>query len=158
MYLNQVTLVGNLTRDPEMKALPSGQNVTNFGIATNRYYKDKDGNRQDAVEYHNLVAFGKQAELIAQYLQKGSQALVNGRLQTRSWEGDDGKKNYRTEIIVETVQFGSKAGDNNDKSDVTPEDQARRSAIQAEIDARRGKAADAPELPEEEINPADIPF
>lgn len=109
MYLNKVMVYGNLCRDPEMKALPSGSNVTNFSIATNRTYNDKDGNKQEEVEYHNIVVFGKQAENVAKYLTKGSSAYVEGRLQTRSWE-KDGQKMYRTEIVAETVQFGPKGG------------------------------------------------
>lgn len=150
MYLNKATIVGNLTRDPEMKTLPSGQPVTSFGMATNRYYKDKNGNRQDAVDYHNLVAFGKQAELIAQYLRKGSQALVEGRIQTRSWD-KDGQKQYRTEIIVETVQFGQKP---------ETENETRRAEVQREIEQRIGtdNAQPPEDLPENELDVQDIPF
>lgn len=144
MYCNNVFLVGNLTRDVELKALPSGNMVANFGMATNRYYKDKEGNRQDEVEYHNLVAFGKQAELIAQYLKKGSQALIQGRLQTRSWE-TDGHKNYRTEIIVEAVQFGAKRND-TEAPNQTPAEQPE------------GKYMHTTDYPEEDISPESIPF
>ena len=98
---------GNLTRDPEMKSLPSGQNVTSMSIATNRRFKDKDGNLQDETQYHNVVVWGKQAESVAKYLTKGSSALVVGRLETRSWE-KDGAKQYRTEIVAEDVTFGAK--------------------------------------------------
>jgi single-strand DNA-binding protein len=108
MYLNKVVLIGNLTRDPELKALPSGVNVANFGVATNRNYKDKDGNKKEDVEFHNIVVFGKQAEVISQWCKKGSQILIEGRLSTKTWESD-GKKMYKTEIIVENFQFGNKA-------------------------------------------------
>ncbi len=108
MYnLNTATVEGNLTRDPEMKALPSGQNVTTFSMATNRKYKDKDGVLQEEVEFHNITVWGKQAESVNTYLKKGSSALVLGRLQTRSWE-KDGAKHYRTEIVAEDVTFGAK--------------------------------------------------
>lgn len=108
MYsLNKVMIEGNLTRDPEMKSLPSGQNVTSMSIATNRRFKDKDGNLQDETQYHNVVVWGKQAESVAKYLTKGSSALVVGRLETRSWE-KDGQKQYRTEIVAEDVTFGAK--------------------------------------------------
>jgi single-strand DNA-binding protein len=116
MYLNKVQIIGNLTRDPEMKALPSGMSVTNFGVATNRTWKDKNtGEKKEEVEYHNLVAFGKQAEIITQYMSKGSQVYVEGRLQTRSWD-KDGQKMYRTEIVVEMVQFGKKTPQNGSQS------------------------------------------
>lgn len=107
MYLNKAMVYGNLTRDPEMKALPSGSNVTSMSLATNRRYTDRDGKLQEEVEYHNVVVFGKQAESCAKYLSKGSGAYVEGRLQTRSWE-KDGVKMYRTEIVADTVQFGLK--------------------------------------------------
>ncbi len=107
MYINKAMVYGNLTRDPEMKALPSGQNVTSMSIATNRTYKDKDGKSQDETEYHNVVVWGKTAENCAKYLTKGSGVYVEGRLQTRSWE-KDGVKQYRTEIVAESVQFGAK--------------------------------------------------
>jgi len=142
MYLNKAIVVGNLTRDPETKSLPSGMKVTTFGIATNRVWM-KDGVKQESADYHNIVVFGRQAETTAQYLKKGSQALVEGRMQTRSWEGNDGQKRYRTEIIAERVQFGSrpggKAGDGKESK-----------ALDDEIDTI--------EYPKDEINPDDIPF
>src|SRR3989338_6930627 len=111
MYLNKVFLYGNLTRDPELKALPSGSQVANFGIATNRTFKDKNGQKQETTEFHNIVAFGRTAEVIAQYCKKGRPIFVEGRIQTRSWEGkEDGKKQYRTEIIVDNFQFGADGG------------------------------------------------
>ena len=110
MYLNRALLIGNLTRDPELKALPSGNQVTNFGIATNRVYRDRDGNKQETTEFHNIVVFGRQAETCAQYLKKGQSVLIEGRIQTRSWDGQDGQKRYRTEIVADRVQFGPKAG------------------------------------------------
>lgn len=107
MYLNSVTLIGNLTKDPEMKALPTGANVTTFGLATNRKYKNKDGQYVDEPEYHNIVVFGPQAESCNKYLAKGTQVLIQGRLKTRDWE-KDGVKHYRTEIVAEDVTFGRK--------------------------------------------------
>ena len=107
MYINKAMIYGNLTRDPEMKALPSGQNVTSMSIATNRVYKDRDGKQQEEADYHNVVVFGKQAENCAKYLTKGGGVFIEGRLQTRSWD-KDGVKQYRTEIIADSVQFGAK--------------------------------------------------
>lgn len=141
MYVNQVTLYGNLTRDPELKALPSGMNVANFSVATNRVYKDKDGKKVEQVEYHNVVSFGKQADLIAQYLTKGSPIYVMGRLQTQSWE-KDGVKHYRTEVVVETFQFGPKSSTAGQKP--------------ANSSQSKGDSV-LPEYPEE-INEGDIPF
>src|SRR3989344_3501817 len=109
MYLNKVFIAGNLTRDPELRALPSGANVTSFGVATNRVWKDQNGEKKEATEFHNIVVFGRQADTCAQYLKKGQQVLVEGRLQTRSWD-KEGQKQYRTEIVADRVQFGSKSG------------------------------------------------
>lgn len=146
MYLNKAMVYGNLTRDPELKALPSGMNVCSFSLATNRVYNDRDGNRQEATDYHNIVVFGKQADNCSKYLFKGNSAFVEGRLQTRSWEAN-GQKNYRTEIVADRVQFGPKGGGGNNapvgNSD-TPQDDS--------------KAPSVPDYPEEEINPEDIPF
>ena len=141
---------GNLTRDPEMKALPSGMNVTSFSIATNRRYKDRDGNYQDAVDYHNVVVFGRQAETSAQYLKKGSSAYIEGRLQTRSWE-KDGQKQYRTEIVADRVQFGPKSEGSGGGASAAP-------AAASTTGATDEKAPAMPDYPEEEINPEDIPF
>ena len=111
MYLNKVYLYGNLTRDPEMKSLPSGSKVTQFSLATNRVYKDQAGARQEQTEYHNIVVFGRQAETSAQYLKKGQGVMIEGRIQTRSWDDKTtGEKKYRTEIVADAVQFGPKTG------------------------------------------------
>ena len=117
-YLNKALVMGNLTRDPELKGLPSGSTVCNFSIATNRTWKDKEGNKQEEPEFHNIVVYGKQADSCGQYLKKGQEALVEGRIQTRSWEGEDGKKNYRTEIVGESVTFGRK----DDSDQTSPSD------------------------------------
>ncbi|OGI87983.1 single-stranded DNA-binding protein [Candidatus Nomurabacteria bacterium RIFCSPLOWO2_01_FULL_33_24] len=149
MYLNKVFIIGNLTRDPELKSLPSGVKVTNFSVATNRVWKDKEGQKQEAVEYHNLVVFGRQAETVAQYLKKGSSVLVEGRIQTRSWEADDGSKRYRTEIIADRVQFGSRTGFGGSN-------QAKPTRTSSET--KSGEEIETIEYPEEDINPEDIPF
>jgi single-strand DNA-binding protein len=149
MYLNKVFLYGNLTRDPEIRALPSGSQVASFAIATNRVYKDAQGAKQEAVEYHNIVVFGRQAEIIGQYMKKGRPIFVEGRVQTRSYE-KDGVKHYRTEIVSERFQFGpsgggaggsggSMGGSSRDGVDTMPKE-------------------DTIEYPSEEINPEDIPF
>ena len=102
--LNKVLLIGNLGRDPEMRSLPSGQPVANFSLATSRKWKDRDGNRKEETEWHNIVVFGKQAEIAGQYLNKGKQVYIEGRIQTRNWE-KDGQKHYRTEIICDNFQM-----------------------------------------------------
>ena len=149
MYLNKVLIIGNLTRDPELRSLPSGVQVATIGLATNRIYKDKSGARQEATEYHNVVVFGRQAETSAQYLKKGQSAMVEGRLQTRSWDDKaTGIKKYRTEIVADRVQFGPKAGGATSGGSMpSSDDQSASEDKGGQID-----------YPEEEINPDDIPF
>jgi single-strand DNA-binding protein len=110
MYLNKALIYGNLTRDPEMRALPSGIQVASFSVATNRVWKDKNGAKQESADYHNVVVFGRQADIVGQYLKKGSGVFVEGRMQTRSWDGKDGEKKYRTEIVADRIQFGPRSG------------------------------------------------
>ncbi|MEI6042196.1 MAG: single-stranded DNA-binding protein [bacterium] len=162
MYLNKAFVIGNLTRDPELKALPSGMSVTSFSVATNRVWKDKDGSKQEAADYHNIVVFGRQAETSAQYLKKGSSVLVEGRMQTRSWDGADGKKLYRTEVIADNIQFGSRAGDAGSTGSFgNGGSEAKAPSAFAKKADDTGNALnqlDSIEYPEEEINPEDIPF
>ncbi len=153
MYINKVELYGNLTRDPELKALPSGQQVANFAIATNRTFKNKEGQKQESTEFHNVVAFGRTAEVIGQYLKKGRPIFIEGRLQTRSWE-KDGAKQYRTEVIIENFQFGPDGGRGEGG---TP----RSSSAPASDDMSESMPSgggDSIQYPDEEINPEDIPF
>lgn len=110
MNLNKAMILGNLTRDPESKTTPSGQTVTTFGIATNRFYFDQQKQRQQKVEFHNIVAWGRLGEICAQYLKRGQLAFVEGRIETRTWEAPDGTKKFRTEIIAENMQMGPKVG------------------------------------------------
>ncbi len=99
--LNRAQIVGNVTRDPEMRYTPNGQAVCSFGVATNRRWRDKDGNNQEKTEFHNVVAWRKAAEIISQYVKKGNKIYIEGRLETRQWEGQDGGQRNRTEIVVE---------------------------------------------------------
>lgn len=151
MYLNKIFVIGNLTRDVELKALPTGTKVANLSIATNRSWKDAQGMKKEDVEYHNIVAFGKQAEVLAQYCTKGSQLLVEGRLQTRSWDATDGSKRYRTEIILENFQFGNKPLG----STAAP---VQKTAPVASVQDETPPDIDPIDYPEENINLEDIPF
>lgn len=144
MYLNKAFIFGNLTRDPEVRSLPSGVQVTSFSLATNRVWKDQNGAKQESTEFHNIVVFGRQAETSAQYLKKGSSALIEGRIQTRSWEAD-GQKKYRTEIVADRVQFGPRTGGQAPSAD-TSKPKAKKEEL------------DTIEYPDDEINPDDIPF
>ena len=155
MYLNKVFLYGNLTRDPEVRALPSGQQVASFALATNRTYTDKNGSKQEAVEFHNIVAFGRQADVIAQYLKKGRPIFVEGRIQTRSWDDkSSGEKKYRTEIVIENFQFGPSSAPHGGAAEGKPSFQ-KGGAPKA---GGGKKADDEVQYPEETVSADDIPF
>lgn len=151
MNMNRVILIGNMTRDPELRTLPSGQPVANFGLATNRMWKNKDGSQQKHTEFHNIVMFGRLAEIAQQYLKKGASVMVEGRIQTRSWQGQDGIKKFKTEIVVENMQMGPRR---------TPAESTAGQENQAEPAQSEGSSGQIPtvEYPEDEINPNDIPF
>ncbi len=108
MNLNKAFVLGNVTREPEVKNLPSGQQVTNFSIATNRFHTSGSGEKKQEAEFHNIVCFGKLADISARYLTKGGLVLIEGRIQTRNWTNTAGAKQYRTEIIAESLQLGPK--------------------------------------------------
>ncbi len=145
--LNKVMLIGNLTKDPEAKTLPSGQSLSNFSLATNRTWKDKDGSKKEQAEFHNIIAWGKLAEICNQYLKKGSKVYIEGRLQTRSWDDQNGVKKYRTEIIAENLSMlSSRGASSTSDSGLSKQQQSTEDElpiIQAD---------------EEEINIEDIPF
>src|SRR3989338_8713981 len=149
MYLNKAIVIGNLTRDPELRSLPNGTKVFSFSVANNRAWKNKKGARQEAADYHNVVVFGRQAETVAQYMKKGSSILVEGRMQTRSWEDkNSGEKKYRTEIVADRTQFGPKSGG----SGFAP------GKVEGQAQSTSSDNVDEIEYPEEDINPEDIPF
>ena len=152
MNLNRAQIFGNLTKDPELKSLPSGTKVVSFGVATNRTWKDKNGAKQEEVTFHNVVAFGKQAEVLAQYMKKGKSIFVEGRITNRSWDDKDGTKKYRSEITLENFQFGPSApGAGGYQATDT-------SSKEASPSKSKAPEMDTIEYPTEEINPEDIPF
>jgi len=147
MNLNKVFLIGNLTRDPETRSLPSGQPVASFGLATNRIF-NRDGKRESQAEFHNIVAFGRLAEIASQYLTKGKMAYIEGRLQTRTWQDKEGNKRNRTEVIAERMQLGPRppaGGGGQGGAAIPPE-------------APKAEEIETVEYPSEEINPDEIPF
>jgi single-strand DNA-binding protein len=150
--LNKALLIGRLTKDPEMRYTPSGTAVTNFSIATNRWSSGPDGERKEFTDYHNIVAYnaGKRnlAEIVAQYTRKGALVFIEGRIQTRSWEGQDGQKRRTTEIIANDVQFLDSRS--SGPSDGAPRGGAGRSTHADEIPA----PDDAPR----DVDPDEIPF
>lgn len=146
MNLNRAMIIGNLTRDPESRTTTGGQNVCTFGVATSSSWKDASGQRQERVEFHNIVAWGKLAEICQQYLGKGRKVYVEGRLQTREWDGKDGGKKNRTEIVADNMIMLDKSpqGSNQGSAAWTP--------------AAQSAPAPVTEMKEEEIKVEDIPF
>lgn len=161
MNLNKVIIVGRIGRDPEMKATPSGATVTSFSLATSKNWKDKNGEKQEQTEWHNVVFWNKPAEIIAQYVKKGDLLLVEGRIQTRTYE-KDGVKMYRTEIIGEQFQFGTKANNDGDRDTRSQADKDfdEMGGDQPPATSKPAKKKGASTAPVEEgdINPEDIPF
>lgn len=136
MNLNKAFVLGNVTRDPEVRSLPSGQQVASFGVATNRFYTS-NGQKQQDTEFHNIVCFGKLADIAGQYLNKGSLVLIEGRIKTRNWQNQQGVKQYRTEIIAEVLQLGPKgagfSGGSNAAKFTKPEPEAQKQENSDEI-------------------------
>ncbi len=153
MDLNKVQIIGRLTRDPEIRTTPTGTNVASFSVATGFTWTDQSGQKKEQTEFHNVVAWRKLGEIVGQYLKKGSQVYIEGRLTTRSWEGQDGKKNYRTEIVAENMIMLGRPGAGSGSS--TPQPGAAfpdRSAMKPEQPDPKS------ELPEIQIDNDDLPF
>ena len=144
MNLNKAMIIGNVTRDPEVRATPSGQNVVSFSVATNRRWTDQSGEKKEQVEYHNVVAWRKLADIIGQYVKKGSKVYIEGRLQTRSWDDQSGVKKYKTEIVADNMIMLDRAGANEGAVKKTGEDD--------------NSSQPEPPAGEPEINVEDIPF
>ena len=148
---NKVILMGNLTRDPEVRTTPSGQSVANFSLAVNRTWKDQSGQTQDAVSYIDCVAWGKVGEIIAQYVQKGRPLLVSGRLDQRSWEDKEtGGKRSKVEVVVEDFNFidgGGNSGNSDFNSSPAPRNSGAKKASEPEVDDIDDKPIDLSEIP-----------
>lgn len=153
MNLNKIFILGRLTADPQLRTTPSGQSVASFAVATNRIWTDKSGNRKEDVEFHNIVAWGKQAEIASQFLTKGGLVLIEGRIQTRSWQDKQGQNRKTTEIICERLQLGPRSGGGGTPrqypSSSAPDSQPLPAEEVPVINIEEGK---------EEINPEDLPF
>ncbi|MFH1522406.1 MAG: single-stranded DNA-binding protein [Patescibacteria group bacterium] len=161
MNLNKAMIIGNLTRDPEVRTTPAGQTVTSFGVATNFIWTDQQGQKQERVEYHNIVAWRRLAEICGQYLHKGSKVFIEGRLQTRDWVGQDGLKRYRTEIVAENMIMLDRVGSGGSSSmpseqPPVPEEQP---SVNNEPVINIDEFADEGQNPsEEDIKVENIPF
>ena len=156
MDLNKVILIGRLTADPEVRTTPQGITVASFSVATNRVWKDQQGNQQDRTEFHNVVTWRRLAEICAQYLTKGKQIYLEGHLQTRTWEGKDGKKNYRTEVIADNMIMLGSRGDS--PSAPAPARAAANTYASPSSDTKPAEEAAPATISDEEIRIEDIPF
>ena len=150
MDLNKVFVLGRLTADPQLRSTPTGQQVTSFGVATNRVWNDKSGTKQQEVEFHNVVLWGRQAEIVTQFLTKGSMILVEGRLRTRTWQNQQGQTMRTTEIIGEKIQLGPRPAGQGPQKDFSGQ-------------TKEGFSSPKNDLPEinideEEITAEDLPF
>lgn len=156
MNLNKAMIIGNITRDPEVKSTPSGLPVATFSVATNMIWKDQRGQRQEKVEYHNIVAWRRLAEICGQYLKKGSKVYVEGRMQTRDWTGQDGIKRYRTEVIADNLIMLDRAGGSAMPMAGNAPMQRAQQPMEPVIDIDEGMIEENPS--EEEIKVENIPF
>jgi single-strand DNA-binding protein len=150
MNLNKVLIIGRLTADPQVRSTPGGTQVTSFSLATNRNWTDKSGAKKESTEFHNIVVWGRQAEVAAKFLTKGSEVYIEGRLQTRSWEGKDGQSRKTTEIICERMQLGSRR--------VSPSDSASNTKGPKPNDEPVAGEMPVIEIGDDDIKPEDLPF
>jgi single-strand DNA-binding protein len=157
MNLNKSFVLGNLTQTPEKRSLPSGHSVTSFGVATNRFYVDQNQEKKQDTEFHNIVLFGKLADIACQYLQKGALVLIEGRLKTRNWQDTAGIKHYKTEIIGEKMQLGPRTGEKRMDSEHSEQYEAPRKNV-VDKDSIPVIEEDSIQSKEEEIDIKDIPF
>ncbi len=169
MSVNKVILVGNLGKDPELRYTPSGTAVVNFPLATSENFKDRDGNKQEKTEWHNIVAWRQLAEICGKYLHKGKQIYIEGKLQTRKWQDKNGVDRYSTEIVADSMQMLGRAGDdsggyaqgqNSSRSDNNRSDSGRQDSYQNNNYSDSGARVQSPSAPPEpSFNPDDeIPF
>ncbi|HSX40353.1 MAG TPA: single-stranded DNA-binding protein [Candidatus Saccharimonadales bacterium] len=165
--LNRVQLIGNLTRDPELRYTPNGTAVCSFGLATNRTWTTEQGEKHEEAEFHNIVAWNKLAELCSQFLTKGRKVYLEGRLSTRSWQAQDGTQKNRTEIIIsDMILLDSKRPDTAEapvhhvEEDIPVEEAkpATKTSTKAKPDTAEAKPAPVEQSSDEEVAPDDIPF
>ena len=159
MNLNKVFILGRLTGDPQLRSTANGTQVASFSVATNRVWNDPSGAKKEAVEFHNVVVWGRQAEVASRFLTKGSLVLIEGRLQTRDWEGKDGQKRRTTEIICERMQLGPRPAAKNSGDGFAPKAGDKKSdSGESAQSLPTVNIEDADNLPPEEIKEEDLPF
>ncbi|MFA5047412.1 MAG: single-stranded DNA-binding protein [Patescibacteria group bacterium] len=152
MNLNKAIIIGNLTQNPEVRKTPNGQSVSSFTVATNRVWTSNDGQKQEQAEFHNVVAWGKLADIVGQYLAKGRMCMVEGRIQTRTWDDQSGQKHWKTEIIAENIQLGPRTGGSSEGGSRNYE------APAYNANSTNNNAPAKSSEVEEEIKIEDIPF
>lgn len=159
MNLNKAMIIGNLTRDPELKSTPNGTSVATFSVATNLIWTDQAGQKQEKVEFHNVVAWRKLAEICGQYLHRGSKVYIEGRLQTRDWMGQDGVKRYRTEIVADNMIMLDRAGAPSSSSASAEAPPAPADEPVIDVNENQGEETTSSQnTDEEEIKVENIPF
>jgi len=165
MSLNRAQIIGNLTRDPEVRQIPGGQMVASFGVATNFTWMDSSGEKKEKAEFHNVVAWGKLAEICGNYLKKGGKVFIEGRIQTRDWEAEDGTKRYRTEIVAENmIMLDRKSGGSGGQPMAATEPVAQASSDRGHAGIESEAKSDSPKEPAiekedpENIKVDDLPF
>lgn len=156
--LNRAQVIGNVTRDPEVRQTSGGQSVASFSVATNRRWKDADGQWQDKADFHNIVAWGKLAEIVSQYVKRGRKIYVEGRMQTRDWEGEDGQKRYRSEVVAENIILLDRSGAPEDMGEVNGGFEREQNTAAVKPAASAGSANEGAEVGEEEMAIDDLPF
>jgi len=155
MNLNKAFILGNVTREPEVRSLPSGQQVTSFSIATNRFYTSGSGEKKQEAEFHNIVCFGKLADIAARYLTKGALIFIEGRIKTRNWVNTTGVKQYRTEIIAESLQLGPRGTGASPSASVPTSNYGKRPSMSHEPDMPERQQEDIPVIEENYIPSAE---
>ncbi len=153
MNLNKVFILGRLTADPQVRTTPAGHSVATLSVATNRVWTDKGGNRKEETEFHNVVVWGRQAEIAGQFLAKGSMLLVEGRLQTRAWEDQQGQKRKTTEIVSERLQLGPRSAGGGNNAYAAKKESGKTAPVVSD-----SEEIPAINLDEGEIKPEDLPF
>ena len=158
--LNKVMLIGNLTRDPEMRYTPQGAAVCSFGVATNRDWKTDTGEKKEDVEFHNIVAWNKLAEICSQYLKKGGKVYIEGRLSTSTWQAPDGAQRNKTEVVIsDMVMLDRKTGETTGEIDIPePGIESQAAPVEAEEKPAKKSKSDKKEEVKEEVGEEDIPF
>lgn len=155
MNLNKIFILGRLTADPQLRTTPNGQSVSTFSVATNRIWTDKQGQRQQDVQFHNIVVWQRQAEIASQFLRKGSLVLIEGRVQTRKWQDQQGQNRQTTEIICEKLQLGPRAANSGNSSNQSG---ANQSSASTGVDKPEKEKLPEIEVGDNEIKADDIPF